>query len=131
MEASDSPAGTEANAAASFGRLVPGGTPSPGQLIGLVVAPDGPVGHLWIGPVDADPARWWVYDVAIEPEYRGRGYGRGAMELAERLARAHGAWTIGLNVFRHNEVARRLYVSLGYREAAVVMRKDLGQPPEA
>jgi RimJ/RimL family protein N-acetyltransferase len=47
------------------------------------------------------------------------------MELADRLAREHGARSIGLNVFAHNTVARTLYASLGYDEAAVVMRKDL------
>jgi ribosomal protein S18 acetylase RimI-like enzyme len=66
-----------------------------------------------------------VWDVAIEPEFRGRGFGRAAMELADRLARANGARTIGLNVFGRNTVARNLYASLGYEESAVVMRKDL------
>jgi predicted GNAT family acetyltransferase len=42
-----------------------------------------------------------------------------------RLARANGARTIGLNVFGRNTVARNLYASLGYEESAVVMRKDL------
>jgi hypothetical protein len=47
------------------------------------------------------------------------------MQLADLLARANGATTIGLNVFGHNAVARNLYASLGYEEAAVVMRKNL------
>jgi ribosomal protein S18 acetylase RimI-like enzyme len=125
MASGNSAAEAEANAAASFERLMPGGISAAGQLIGHVRASDGAVGHLWLGPAGTDPARWWVWDVEIEPEFRGRGFGRAAMELADRLARAHGATTIGLNVFGHNLVARNLYASLGYREAAVVMRKDL------
>jgi ribosomal protein S18 acetylase RimI-like enzyme len=125
MDAGDSAAEAESNAAAAHERLMPGGNPAPGQLIGRVLGPDGAVGHLWLGPAGTDPARWWVWDVAIEPEFRGRGFGRAAMELADRLARANGARTIGLNVFGRNTVARNLYASLGYEESAVVMRKDL------
>ena len=40
----------------------------------------------------------WVYDVEIEPAYRGHGYGRRAMLLAEAEARARGMTSIGLNV---------------------------------
>jgi ribosomal protein S18 acetylase RimI-like enzyme len=125
MASGDSSAEAEANADAAHERLAPGGIPAPGQLIGHVRGPDGVVGHLWLGPAGNDPARWWVWDVAIQPEFRGRGFGRAAMELADLLARTHGATTIGLNVFGHNVIARNLYVSLGYEEAAVVMRKDL------
>jgi ribosomal protein S18 acetylase RimI-like enzyme len=125
MASGDSAAEAEANAAAAHERLAPGGIPAPGQLIGRVRGPDGVVGHLWLGPAASDRARWWVWDVAIEPEFRGRGLGRAAMELADLLARTHGATTIGLNVFGHNVVARNLYASLGYEEASVVMRKDL------
>lgn len=126
MEAGDSEAEAVANADASYQQLFPGGQPAEGQLVGRVIASEGAVGHLWVGPAGRDPSRWWVWDVAIEPAFRGRGYGRAAMELGEQLARARGAATIGLNVFGHNHVARRLYTSLGYTDAAVVMRKDLG-----
>jgi ribosomal protein S18 acetylase RimI-like enzyme len=73
----------------------------------------------------SDPERWWVWDVKIDEEFRGRGYGRQAMLLAETLARKEGALTMGLNVFGHNQVARTLYSSLGYRETAVQMRRTL------
>jgi ribosomal protein S18 acetylase RimI-like enzyme len=61
----------------------------------------------------------------IDEEFRGLGHGRQAMLLAEELARSEGASTIGLNVFGHNQVARSLYSSLGFRETSVQMRKDL------
>jgi ribosomal protein S18 acetylase RimI-like enzyme len=63
--------------------------------------------------------------VKVEEEFRGQGYGRQAMLLAETLAREEGALTLGLNVFGHNQVARGLYSSLGYHETAVQMRKTL------
>ena len=64
--------------------------------------------------------------MVIDEEFRGRGLGRKAMVLAEELARAHGAVTIGLNVVAHNRVARDLYTSLGYEDTSVQMRKTLG-----
>jgi RimJ/RimL family protein N-acetyltransferase len=47
------------------------------------------------------------------------------MLLAEREALALGIHRIELNVFGANAVARKLYLSLGYVERAVLMGKDL------
>ncbi len=125
VAAGDSPAEAEANADSSLERHFPGGTPAVGQLAGRLLVSGQVIGHLWIGIAGSDIRRWWVWDVMIADGFRGRGYGRQAMLLAESLARAEGASTIGLNVFGHNEVARNLYSSLGYRETAIQMRKDL------
>jgi ribosomal protein S18 acetylase RimI-like enzyme len=115
----------EANAAHTLGRLFPGGRPVAGQTVGAVVHEGRSVGALWVGPAGSDPRRWWVWDVAIDAEHRGRGLGRATMLLAEQLAMAAGATYLGLNVFGHNTVARQLYASLGYEEAAVQMHKML------
>ena len=88
------------------------------------------VGDLWIGPLGDDPERWWVWDIVVVEELRGRGYGRNMMLLAEELAQSNGATSIGLNVFARNHVARSLYTSLGYEETSVQMRKGLS-PAEA
>jgi hypothetical protein len=47
------------------------------------------------------------------------------MKLAEQLALQNGASSIGLNVFAQNHVARNLYLSLGYEESSIAMRKAL------
>ena len=109
----------------------PGGQPAPGHLVHDVVVPGVGgtpvvVGHLWIAPSAPGSADWWVFDVEIAEEHRGEGYGRAAMQLAETAAAAHGARTLGLNVFGYNAVARRLYESLGYETTAVQMRKPVG-----
>jgi GNAT superfamily N-acetyltransferase len=85
------------------------------------------VGHLWVGEQDTPSGRMlWIYDVFVDEALRGRGFGREAMLLAEEEARRRGLALVGLNVFGGNEVARRLYGSLGYDEVAVVMRKHVG-----
>jgi len=107
--------------------LFPNGAPAEGQLLFRVLDDRGAaVGTLWIGPHPVGQAKaFWVWDVRIEEAHRGKGYGRGAMELAELEARRRGATELGLNVFGHNEIARRLYESMGYIPTAIRMRKDL------
>ena len=91
-----------------------------------IVADGTPVGYLWIGPqTSGDAEDWWVWDVEIIEAFRGRGYARAAMLLAEDAARALGAKTLGLNVFGFNAVARHLYESLGYEPTSIQMRKPL------
>lgn len=114
IAAGDSTDEAEANAARSFEQLVPGGEPAPGQTIGRLCLAGKAIGHLWIGPAGQDPKRWWVWDIAINEEVRGRGLGRQAILLGEEVARSHGATSIGLNVFANNRSARALYASLGF-----------------
>jgi ribosomal protein S18 acetylase RimI-like enzyme len=66
----------------------------------------------------------------IDTQFRGQGFGRQAMRLAETLAGREGAVTIGLNVLGHNQVARALYESLGYTETAIQMRKAIERPKD-
>jgi ribosomal protein S18 acetylase RimI-like enzyme len=67
----------------------------------------------------------FVYDIHLEKEHRGRGYGKAAMRFAEEEARRRGLDRVALNVFGRNAVARRLYESLGYEENAVSMSKSV------
>ena len=128
VEAGDTLAEATANADASIERTFPGGSPGPGQLVRRVMSAGAQIGWLWVGPFGSDPTRWWVWDIVIEEESRGRGFGRKAMLVAEELARAHGATSLGLNVFAHNAVARALYASLGFEESSIQMRKALDGP---
>ncbi len=45
---------------------------------------------------------------------RGRGYGKRALAILEERARARGVERLRLEVNRHNEQARRLYLATGY-----------------
>jgi len=106
----------------------PDGNVAPGHAVFDVLDDAGAtVGYLWIGTdTSEDPAAWWVWDIAIDADQRGHGYGRAVMLLGEEYAHLHGASTLGLNVFGSNAVARSLYESLGYETSALQMRKHLG-----
>lgn len=130
VAAGDTLAEAAANADEVVARTFPGGTPVPGQLVGKVVHDGVAVGEFWIGPFGEDPKRWWVWDIVIDEERRGQGFGRKTMLLIEQMAVANGAESVGLNVFAHNAVARGLYQSLGYEETSLQMRKTLVPSPE-
>ncbi len=107
-------------------RVFSAGLGTPGQLVFRVLAQDVPVAWLWLAvPGLDDPEMAWVYDIAVDEAYRGRGYGRQTMLLAEQEARAHGMTSIGLNVHGKNFVARSLYDSLGYEVTTQQMKKPL------
>ncbi|MCQ1954482.1 N-acetyltransferase [Arthrobacter sp. zg-Y238] len=119
-------------ARAGFAASFPDGQIAPGQLVYDVVALDGNgastvVGYLWISQTGDRADAWWVSDIEIHEDHRGKGYGRAAMQLAEGAAAKQGAATLGLNVFGYNTVAHDLYESLGYETVSTQMRKPVGQ----
>ncbi len=70
-------------------------------------------------------AGWWIYDIEVVEDQRGRGYGRALLDAVEREVVARGGDSVGLNVFGANAVAKGLYESAGYEVAAFLMRKRL------
>lgn len=123
----EEPEVTDRHARDSLQRAFPEGSITASHAVfDLVHHHDGIVGYLWIGrDQSGDGTAWWVWDVVVEAEHRGKGYGRAAMRLAEDHARAKGALTLGLSVFARNDAARGLYASLGYQTTTVKMRKEL------
>jgi ribosomal protein S18 acetylase RimI-like enzyme len=103
------------------------GFETPGQLLFRILAGEEAVGWLWLAVPGPDPDRTmgWVFTIEVDPAFRGRGYGRAAMLLAEGEARAHGMTSLGLNVHGQNTVARSLYDSLGYQVTSQQMKKPL------
>lgn len=57
-----------------------------------------------------------IVSVYVTPAWRGRGAGRGVMELAIRTARGWGISAIRLSVSARAPAAQRLYESLGFVE---------------
>ncbi|MDB5050216.1 MAG: putative acetyltransferase [Fibrobacteres bacterium] len=55
-----------------------------------------------------------IHDLAVRPEFRGRGIGRGLMEAAEAHARAMGCCKLTLEVLETNALARKAYHAFGF-----------------
>ena len=105
--------------------MFPGGVPAEGHVVCAIDEDGARVGSLWVGPAQDRPNGFWIWDIEIAAEHRGRGLGRQAMLLAEDLARSIGARELGLNVFGGNLVARHLYESLGFEPRQIFMTKVL------
>lgn len=120
-------AAAEAKAEQDTERYFHDGSAAAGQFVFRVVDGDVPVGWLWLGAPgpNPDPQMAWIFDVEIDDAFRGRGYGRAAMRLAEDEARARGMTSLGLNVHGQNTVARSLYDSLGYQAMSLQLKKPL------
>ena len=72
----------------------------------------------------------FLYDIEINKEFRGKGYGRESMDLLESKVKEFNMHTISLHVFLHNKIAYSLYNKIGYKEvkrgkAGVIMKKTL------
>jgi len=117
-------AGAQAKSERDYAELLPGGVATDSQSLTVLESDGRRVGALWLA--HHKPAtRTFIFDIEIEEAERGRGFGRAAMHAAERIALAHGDRSIGLNVFGPNDVARRLYTSLGYRVTDRTLGLDL------
>lgn len=86
------------------------------------------LGCLWLGQSVnqlTGALQAYVYLVYVAPEHRGQGLGRGLMAHAKKFAYAHGYGQISLQVFNSNDIALKLYASLGYKPQATWMTLDL------
>jgi ribosomal protein S18 acetylase RimI-like enzyme len=119
----------EEKATTDHAALFPGGNPQPDHHMYVVERETGePVGHLFWAKRQAPGSSWrgFLYQLYIEEPFRGRGFGRQAMELLEAEVRAEDLPGIDLNVWGGNDLARSLYLKLGFEERAIFMSKELG-----
>ena len=76
--------------------------------------------------VGFDGHRGWVYYLAVDPAFQGRGFGRLLMAEAERLLTDLGCPKLNLQVRAGNEAVTGFYDALGYgRDDVVNLSKRL------
>ena len=86
------------------------------------------VGYAWFTIENRDVGRVvFIYDIAVDPAHRRKGYARLALAEIEAYAREHDCLGVMLHVFGDNEGARRLYGSAGYLETNVIMLKRVDE----
>ena len=73
----------------------------------------------WMIPAE-DSEVLVLHTLVVDPAAGRRGYGRAFVAFYEREARRRGCRALRLDTNAKNTAARRLYASLGYREAGVV-----------
>lgn len=74
----------------------------------------------------SDGHRGWVYYVAVDPEFQGKGYGREIMAHAEVWLADQGVPKIELMVRSENKAVQRFYEAIGYNvEPVSVMARWL------
>ena len=121
----------ESRSAEQTDSLLPLGVETPGTLLLIAETPDGvQVGHVWVAlqRQHGSGSGAWIYDIEVEPQHRGKGFGRALLQAAEEETARHGISKLGLNVFGSNTTARNLYESAGYHVASTQMYKEL-EPP--
>jgi ribosomal protein S18 acetylase RimI-like enzyme len=118
-------------ASEQFYKLVPDGIRTQGQLFFDVYSEDSAliVGYLWLGFQNRlSRIIASINDIKIYENHRGRGLGKQLMALVEREAQKAGAVRVRLHVFSHNEVAKQLYISMGFAPTSIDMKKELHIP---
>lgn len=71
------------------------------------------MGFIWV-QLKSEERSAFGYDIYLDPEFRSQGIGRKVMRLCGKKLKALGIDNIEICVFEHNEIARRLYNSLGF-----------------
>ncbi len=92
--------------------------------IGLVAEDEGIIVGFLTGMAMAQELH--LHNIAVHPDYQGRGIGRGLMEAVDAYCREGNFKRITLEVRQDNDIARKLYLSLGFE--AVGTRKDFYSP---
>jgi ribosomal protein S18 acetylase RimI-like enzyme len=110
-----------------FTQLLPQGVATPNQhLFTIYDAERNRVGFIWLAVQDrGSKESGFIYDFAIYPAYRRRGYGAATLRAIEETARRFGLSEIGLHVFAHNATARALYEKMGYEVTNINMHKEI------
>jgi len=84
------------------------------------------VGSIWFAvKTDFEQRSAFLYDIQIDDQHQGKGYGRASMQALEREVSRLGIETIALHVFAFNERALALYRSLGFEITDYSMAKKI------
>jgi ribosomal protein S18 acetylase RimI-like enzyme len=69
-----------------------------------------------------------LHDIIVDPEHRGQGVGRLLLDAALAFFRSRGVPRVVLSTAEQNEVAQRLFASMGFRRTMIEMTLELDDP---
>jgi ribosomal protein S18 acetylase RimI-like enzyme len=108
-----------------FEALLPDGLNSKDNFLYTLHDDDKAVGMIWMKIRDHSSKSGFIYEVFIDEQFRGKGYGKSIMLLLEEKSRELGLKLLALHVFGSNHVARKLYETIGYEITNINMSKAL------
>ncbi len=92
-----------------------------GQLVGYTYAGVEETDYMSLrGPAGV------LYDIVVDPAYRGRGAGRALLDATVAALESRGAPRVVLSTAERNEVAQRLFSRAGFRRTMIEMTRELG-----
>jgi ribosomal protein S18 acetylase RimI-like enzyme len=110
----------------AYAELLPQGLNTENQHLFIVFEPElqQQVGMIWFAVIERlIGAVAFIYDFAIDPEHRRKGYAQQALKAIEPKVRELGITKIELHVFAHNHGALALYQKSGFNETNIIMSK--------
>lgn len=123
--------GTKADFDVGFGRWMTGLAANPrGAFFVATDAADTPVGFI-VATVEKELPIYllaeyaFIHDIYVHPDHRKKGLARGLIQAALDRFQSLGIRQIRCETAHINEDARKVFTSLGFRPATVVMLKEL------
>ena len=113
---------------AEFLGLLPDGLHTKDQFIFTILddSTQSKLGVLWVQvKMDETPRRAFINDFVIEPQFRGQGFGKQALQALDHKMVELSVVSISLHVFAHNTTAIGLYEKMGYEVTNLYMRKTV------
>ena len=114
-------------AKSEYAQLLPEGLSSPNQNLFSIRTDSGEtVGLIWFEAREKRGLKSaYIYDFAVDPQHRGKGYGTAALAALEELVAPLGISRISLNVMGWNHAAKALYERCGFTVTGIGMTKLL------
>lgn len=119
---------TQKESASQFRNLLPDGRKTKSHYLYSIKdsVSEKTVGMIWIAAnFPRDPSVAFIYDIRMDENFRGLGYGTATLLLLEKKVKELGRNKIALHVFGHNTRAIRLYERMGYVTTDIMMSKVL------
>lgn len=114
------------NAQQQFEQLLPDGSQTENQYLLTVMKANESIGILWLYVKSTKhDTEGFIYDIELDDDQRGKGYGTLVMTKLEEFAKTKGVSRVGLHVFAHNKDALALYEKMGYEVASYNLTKRI------
>jgi ribosomal protein S18 acetylase RimI-like enzyme len=107
-----------------YQKLLPNDLATPNHYLYSIERDGEEVGVIWLAALE-DVDDGFILELYVSENARGQGVASAAMRALEGEAKRLGFKKLGLHVFGHNMIARRLYEKLGYAVTNVNMAKSL------